>query len=260
MRDINKGQITNFDYLIVIICVPITLIFLTVFCHFFLPPLEKTLGYCSFGSFGLILFGFFVSLFFFAKPVKSIRRDELRKHPNRGKNYFFDIVEEARQYGWSCQESDRYQICVKGSLGTQQFKIFASYKFEGSSSGRMPRYRSENISIAVPIMKSPDFYLTQGNLPGLLGERIIKIPNFSLQKVTAIGDSNQHIENFLQGNKNTVEQLFGGEGSGVWLSDLVFEKNTMEAIIGNDTNDQGRTEIYRIVTMLCQLSESFNKI
>ncbi|MBF0479665.1 MAG: hypothetical protein HQL26_09295 [Candidatus Omnitrophica bacterium] len=252
----DKGQITNFNYLVIIICMPIVLMFLTALCHFFFPPLEKVFGYCSFGSFGLILFGFFLSLIFFAKPIKSIRRDELRKHPYRGKNYFFDIIEESKRYGWSCHELDRYQIHVKGHLDSQQFEVLASYKWEGSSSKTRHQNRSENISVVIPIIESPDFYLTQGNLPGLLGEKIIKIPNFELQKVTAIGEKNQHIEFFLQVNKNTIEQLFAGV---FWLSDLVFEKNQMEAIIGNDTNEQGETEIYKIVKMLCLLSESFNK-
>ena len=251
----NKGQVTNFDYLVVIICIPIALMFLTAFCYFFFPPLGKLLGYCCFGSFGLIFLGFFLSVFFFAKPVKSTRRAELRKHPHRGKNYYFDIIEEAGKYGWSCQEVDRYQICVKGSLGSQQFEILASYKWEGSVSQTRRKHRSENISVVIPIVESPDFYLRQGNLPGLLGEKIIKIPNFKLQKVTAIGERNQHIEYFLQSNKNTIERLFSGD---FWLSDLVFEKNKMEAIVGNDTNAQGETEIYKIVQTLCLLSENFN--
>lgn len=247
-------EITNFNYIILVILIPFVFIILTIISHYIFPPLAKIFVYATFGSFWLIVVSFFLVLIFFSKTVKSIRRSEERATLLKKEHYFFDLINEARKYGWLHQEESRTKVTIQGNINSTNFTIYASYEYE---LGRKYRHREERISIVFDIKNSPTFYLTQGNLPGLLGEKIIKIPNFKLNGVTPIGEDDPRVQEFIIESKSNIEFLFKEKG---YLSDLVFENNIMEAIILSDTNEKGETEIYRIVSILFEIARSFNAI
>lgn len=252
----NVGQIASdqFNYILLVVAIPFVLFVLTGLSYFIYPPVSSILFIITIFSLFVILGGGFLLALVFGKPIVSKRAEvQSKRGLSLNKQYFFDLIDEAKRAGWEVIEKNPYEITIKGLEKGISFEIYASY----SKSWGKKKSRSENLTVNFLIKNGPTFYFTQGNLPGLFGEKIIGKNRINLNGVTPIGEETPEVVNFIVQNKSNVEYLFKEKD---YLSELHFEDGQMDCVILNDMDNEGNTKIKEIIEKLAYLATNFNAL
>jgi hypothetical protein len=201
----------------------------------------------------------------------NARKEREKEVP--AENYFFDLLEIAQENKWTHNSRDRNNLMITGRIKGQDFQIKASRKrvsrFGGKHRIRKNGYE-ETILIRFGIPRErTGFYFTQGDLPGWLGEKVVELPRGKIKGVTIINSSNEPISEevlaMMEVNRSSIEALFKSEAC---LSELWFEtkqgldetegvsapwESTMTAILLDDQDKRGETQILGILELLSEL-------
>lgn len=175
-----------------------------------------------------------------------------------GQNYFFDLIEKARDNNWQASEEGRQSVKINGEENGLAFEIEASMEIKRTSFRKKTKSSvEEEISVFFELETPKEFYITSGNLLGLLGEKIISTGDYRVNGATVVGESSPLVEQFILRSKPVLEYLFRETS---FVSEVYFEEGKMEAALLYDTNADGETEISAIVQKLSVLAQNYNRL